>query len=235
MGRRVFITGVGRGLGRELARRWAARGDIVWGSTRTGVCDLGGDATPAGCVAIDLSDEASVTSGVADLRARTDAIDLLVNCAGLDARSFGLAKDHSGVFDVDAATFNAVLSVNVTGPMALTREALPLLRAGTDPMILNISSQLASMQVAGRKGRDATYCVSKAALNMLSVKTAAALRPEGIGVVMMHPGWVQTDMGGAAAPLTVDESVTAIVKTVDQLDFGDTGRFIRWDGGDHPW
>ena len=97
-------------------------------------------------MAIDLSDEASVTSGVADLRARTEAIDLLVNCAGLDARSFGLAKDHSGVFDVDAATFNAVLNVNVTGPMALTREALPLLRAGTDPMILNISSQLASMQ-----------------------------------------------------------------------------------------
>ena len=159
------------------------------------MCDLGGDATPAGCVAIDLSDEASVTSGVADLRERTEAIDLLVNCAGLDARSFGLAKDHSGVFDIDAATFNAVLNVNVTGPMALTREALPLLRAGTDPMILNISSQLGSMQVAGRKGRDATYCVSKAALNMLSVKTAAALSPEGIGVVMMHPGWVQTDMG----------------------------------------
>jgi NAD(P)-dependent dehydrogenase (short-subunit alcohol dehydrogenase family) len=77
--------------------------------------------------------------------------------------------------------------------------------------------------------------MSKAALNMLSVKTADALRPEGIAVVMLHPGWVQTDMGGASAPLTVAESADAIVRTVDALTLADSGRFVRWDGSDHPW
>lgn len=231
MARRVFITGVGRGLGRAIAEGLLAHCDEVWGSTRSGECDV----ALAGCVALDLSAEAGIVAGIANLTERVTALDLLINCAGLDARAFGQAKDASGPFDVAAATFNDILNVNVTGPMVLTREALPLLRAGTDPMILNISSQLGSMQVAARKGRDAAYCVSKAALNMLSVKTAAALRSEGIGVVMLHPGWVQTDMGGRAAPMTIVESVTSIVETIDTLSLDDTGRFIRWDGHDHPW
>lgn len=231
MGRRVLITGVGRGLGRAIAAGLLAQGDEVWGSTRTGECDL----AVAGCVALDLSDEASIVAGIADVSGRVAAIDLLINCAGVDGRAFGQAKDDSGPFDFDAGTFNALLNVNVTGPMAVTREAMPLLRAGTDPMIVNVSSQLGSMQVAARKGRDSAYCVSKAALNMLSVKTATALRVEGIGVVMLHPGWVQTDMGGPAAPMTIDESVGAIVDTLSMLIFADTGRFVRWDGHDHPW
>ncbi len=227
----MFITGVGRGLGRAIAAGLMAQGDDVWGSTRSGECDLG----PAGSVALDLRDEASIAAGIADLAGRVASIDLLINCAGADARAFGQPKGDSGPFDFDAATFNALLNVNVTGPMVVTREAMPLLRAGADPMIVNVSSQLGSMQVAARKGRDSAYCVSKAALNMLSVKTAAALRGEGIGVVMLHPGWVQTDMGGPAAPMSIDESVDAIIETLGSLTIADSGRFVRWDGHDHPW
>lgn len=102
-------------------------------------------------------------------------------------------------------------------------------------MIVNISSQLGSMQVAARKGRDTAYCVSKAALNMLSVKAAAALRHEGVGVVMLHPGWVQTDMGGEHAPMSIDDSSRDVVATLQALTLDDTGRFVRWDGRDHPW
>ena len=119
--------------------------------------------------------------------------------------------------------------------MVLTRELLPLLQRGTEPLVLNVSSQLGSMQVAASKGRDTVYCMSKAALNMLSVKSAAALRADGIAVVMLHPGWVQTDMGGSSAPLTIAESADSIVRTVDALTLADSGRFIQWDGSDHPW
>lgn len=184
---------------------------------------------------MDLADEASIVAGAVALADRLDGIDLLVNCAGVDARAFGGDEDHRGPFDIDAATMQSVMAVNVAGPMVLTRELMPLLRRGSSAVVLNVSSQLASMQVAATKGRDTVYCMSKAALNMLSVKTADALRPEGIAVVMLHPGWVQTDMGGPSAQLTIAESADAIVRTVDGLTLADTGRFIRWDGSDHPW
>ena len=112
---------------------------------------------------------------------------------------------------------------------------LPLLRAGRDAMVINVSSQLGSMALAQTMGADTVYNVSKAALNMLSLKTATAVRDDGIGVVMIHPGWVRTDMGGPSAALTVDESANAIVDTIESLSIEDSGRFIRWDGTDHPW
>ncbi|HAP76631.1 MAG TPA: SDR family oxidoreductase [Acidimicrobiaceae bacterium] len=226
----MVITGVGRGLGRALAQRWAER-DEVWGTTRTGTTDL----PLAGCLCIDLADEGSIVAGAAALRASVPGVDLLVNCAGVDARAFGAPEDPRGPFDVPAHMWKALFDVNVVGPMVFTRELLPLLRNGSQPLVVNVSSQLGSMQVAATKGRDTSYCVSKAALNMFSVKAAAELRPAGVGVVMLHPGWVQTDMGGRSAPLTIAESADAIVATVDALTLADSGRFIRWDGTDHPW
>ncbi len=195
--------------------------------------DLGGSL--AGCVALDLADESSIVAAASTLGGEIESLDLLVNCAGADARAFGAPESARGPFDFDATTFEAVMNVNVTGPMLVTRHMLPLVRRGTDPMIVNVSSQLGSMQVAARKGRDTAYCVSKAALNMLGVKSAEALRPDGVGVVMLHPGWVQTDMGGSGAPMTIEESSIAIVDTISELTIADTGRFIRWDGHDHPW
>lgn len=231
---KIFITGANRGLGLELARTWLGAGHEVWGSARTtdpaAFLALG----PAGAVTLDLGDEASIVAGFDALAPQIGSLDLLVNCAGLDARAFGI-EDPRGPFDVAAEHVNEVMRINATGPMLVTREALPLLRAGTNPMVLNVSSQLGSMQVAATKGRDTSYCVSKAALNMWSVKAAQALRDEGIAVVMLHPGWVSTDMGGPQAQLTPTESATSIVAAVASLTFEDTGRFIKWDGTDHPW
>lgn len=229
--RTILITGVGRGLGRELATRFAEHGHTVYGTTRTGDSPI----ELAGCMRLDLSDEPSIIAAIESLSGMVDGLDVLVNCAGADGRMFGADENARGPFDLDADTFNAVLDANVTGPMAVTREALPLLRLGNQSMIVNVSSQLGSMQVAARKGRDTAYCVSKAALNMLSVKTSAALEPEGIGVVMLHPGWVATDMGGSRADLSIDEAGAAIVDTIESLTLADTGRFVRWDGHDHPW
>ena len=196
-----------------------------------------GDA-PAGlvsCVELDLRDENSIVEAARHVEQEADGIDLLINSAGVDGRSFGASEDHRGPFDFDAGTFNAVFEVNVTGPMLVTRHLLFLLRQGDSPIVVNISSQLGSMQVAARKGRDTAYCVSKAALNMLSVKSASALRSTGIGVVMLHPGWIATDMGGPNAPLDVEGTSKTIASTIEGLTAEDSGRFVRWDGHDHPW
>lgn len=234
--RRVFITGANRGIGYELARRYIESGDRVWGAGRPGRTGRLRELQPAGVVEMDLEQESSVVAAMAELARGLDRLDLLINCAGVDARAFGDDPAAArGPFDLDAEVFTAVSRVNVTGPMVVTREAVDLLRRGPDALVLNVSSQLGSMEVGATMGRDTAYCVSKAALNMLSLKTADALRPDGVAVVMIHPGWVSTDMGGPSASLTPQQSAEAIQRTVDGLTLADSGRFIRWDGRDHPW
>jgi len=233
--RSVFITGANRGIGFELARQLVERGDQVWGSAREAAPAKLLSLNPAGTVQIDLADEASIVAGMASLAEQTSSIDWVINCAGIDARSTGGADNARGPFDLSAESFSAVSAVNVAGPMVVSREALPLLRAGTSPLLINISSQLGSMQFAVNAGSDTAYCVSKAALNMLTVKTAAALRGEEIAAVMVHPGWVSSDMGGVSAPITPVDSAAAMIATFDSLTLADSGRFITWDGRTHDW
>jgi NAD(P)-dependent dehydrogenase (short-subunit alcohol dehydrogenase family) len=229
--RNIVITGVNRGLGRELAQVFVENGDQVFGTFRTGALPTG----LAGSVAVDLADEQSIVTASAEITTLTSSVDLLINCAGADARSFGAPAGQRGPFDLDADVFNAVINTNATGPLLLTRHLLPLLQAGNEAMVVNVSSQLGSMKVAADFGSDTAYCVSKAALNMVSVKTAAALRPDGIGVVMLHPGWLNTDMGGPNAALDAADTSRVIAGTIDALSFADSGRFIQWDGTDHAF
>ncbi|MGH1493392.1 MAG: SDR family oxidoreductase [Acidimicrobiales bacterium] len=233
--RRVLITGANRGLGYELTKKFMESGDTVWAAGRPDRTGQVRELQPAGVVEMDMAEEGTIASAMAELAKELDGLDLLINCAGIDARAVGGSADARGPFDLDAATFTAVSVVNATGPMVVTKQALGLLRQGRNPLILNVSSQLGSMQIAADIGNDTSYCVSKAALNMLSVKTAAALKPEGIGVVMLHPGWVSTDMGGPSASLTPQQSAAAIHETVGNLSLDDTGTFINWDGTSHPW
>lgn len=229
--KRVFITGVNRGLGRGLATSYLDAGHTVFGSTRSGDVDL----PIAECVRIDVRDPDSIREGVAAVAAATDALDVLINSAGINAQAAGAAETEIGPLDVDPEAFSTVFDVNVTGPMMITRASLPLLRRGTDPVVVNISSQLGSMERAKHMGKGVAYSVSKAALNMLSVVTARELQPDGVGVVMIHPGWVRTDMGGSYATLTVEESAATIMATIGSLTLADTGRFMQWDARPHPW
>lgn len=232
---RVLITGANRGIGLELAASYIAAGAQVWGSARQARPEALEALQPAGVCQLDLTDEDSIVSGVAAVAADLDGLDLLINCAGLDARAYGADPNARGPFDVDGDAFTEVLRANTTGPMLVTREALPLLRAGNDPLVLNVSSQLGSLEVGATMGNDTVYCVSKAALNMWSVKAAASLRSDGIAIVMIHPGWVSSDMGGSSAPMSPAESASAIAATTAGLSLADSGRFIRWDGTDHPF
>lgn len=235
MERTILVTGANRGLGLHLVRHLINGGDHVWGAARQSdpqqLLELG----PAGAIQLDMADEASIIAGARALVSQVDHLDVLINCAGVDARAFGADPDRRGPFDLDIETTQQVLAVNVGGPMALTRELRSSLGAGTNPVVVNISSQLGSMDVAARVGNDTSYCISKAAMNMLTVKSAAAMRDEGVAVVSMHPGWVSTDMGGSAASLTPDESASTIVSTLAGLSLADTGTFVNWDGSPHPW
>ncbi len=229
------MTGANRGLGLELVRRLLADGHEVWGSARSADAPALSGLGPAGVLTLDLGSEASIDGALAALATQTDGLDVLINNAGIDARALGAPDDDRGPFALSPEVMLEVTRINAVGPMLVTRAARPLLRAGRDPLVVNVSSQLGSMQVAASKGRDTAYCVSKAALNMWTVKSAGALAADGITTVMVHPGWVKTDMGGASAALTPEASASAIVDTIGRLGRGDNGRFLTWDGADHPW
>ena len=180
-----------------------------------------------------MADEQSIETFAASVER---PVDILINNAAIDARSLGVPADDRGPFSLSAEHLVEQVRVNAAGPMVLTRALLPRLEEADGATVVNISSQQGSMwYAADHDGYDIGYSASKAALNAITVRTAALLEPSGITVVAVHPGWVRTDMGTSAAPLSGEESAAAILQTVSNLTIVDTGRFLNWDGTDHPW
>ncbi|RVT84304.1 SDR family NAD(P)-dependent oxidoreductase [Rhodobacteraceae bacterium CCMM004] len=213
---RVLITGAGRGIGAALARRLAADGHEVIGTVR--------GTPPDGWLACDVADPASVTAMAQAFGARP--LDLLVCNAGVY-----LDKGHALDTGYDADLWARTFAVNVTGVFLTVQALLPNLRAARGKVAV-ISSQMGSSQKAGGGGY--IYRASKAAATNLALNLAADLRGDGIAVGAWHPGWVQTDMGGAAADVTAVDAADGLAAEFARLSLETTGSFRTWDGRDHP-
>lgn len=230
---RILITGANRGIGFEFVRQLAERGDRVFATCR---CPDQADdlqmlanhnPEQISIAALDVTDQASIYASYRLIVKQTDSLDLLINNAGIFPRAERLGN-------LDADDILEAFRVNSVAPLMVAQRYINLLKVGTNPRIVSISSQLGSL-ARKRDGRDYSYCASKAALNMLTRTLAFGLREEGIIAVVMHPGWVQTDMGGANASLPPERSVAGLLKVIDQLTMKDTGCFLQWDGGELPW
>lgn len=237
-GRNVFITGAGRGLGLGLAQHFAAAGDRVIGAVRSPESAPELAAIADNVVQLDVTDRPSIETIAASL-SELGHLDVLVNNSGIDSRALGGSREAAGIHDLDPDYFMGQIEVNAVGPMLVTRALTALLTArppgGEPAIIMNVSSQLGSMVVGDTGGRDVGYNASKAALNMITVKTAVALGDRGVCTICVHPGWVQTDMGGSTAAVTIDESASGLKSVIDNLTMADNGRFLCWDGSEHPW
>ncbi len=229
----VCITGVSRGIGKGLARAYLERGDRVFGAVRDvnapGVKELQSEfAQTFTPVNMDVSDRASVDNAAGEIARHTDAIDLLINNAGM-----AVTPDEKTIEDINEDDVQRVFNVNTLGPLRTVQALLQLLRKGTDPKVVMISSSAGSISGQGG-GRGVPYCVSKGALNMLSKLLYFHCRDEGMAIVALHPGWVRTDMGGSGGALSVEESVQGMMKVIDQqttespiyVDY--TGREMAW-------
>jgi NAD(P)-dependent dehydrogenase (short-subunit alcohol dehydrogenase family) len=228
----VVITGANRGLGLALAQQYVSTGAHVIGGCRKpdkahALGEIGAEIH-----SLDTSSDASIIAFAAAIGERP--VDVLINNAGIDARAIGADDEARGALDVTAEQFLAVINVNAVGPMRLVQLLAGNLRAAHG-MVANITSQVGSLEVAQRLGRDASYNSSKAALNMLTVKQSQAFRSDGVVVVCMHPGWVRSDMGGKGADLEPAEAASGIARVLAKLTIDDTGSFLRWDGSVHPW
>ena len=232
--RHALVTGANRGLGLEFVRQLLARGDRV-----VATCRHPGKATALNALAgehpgrlhvlpLDVADPRAITELQRELALLADddeRLDLLVNGAGVlhSGERFGR---------VGAANLDDSFRTNAMGPFLLTQALAPRLADGA--RVANITSQLGSIAATNRFGTP-SYAISKAAQNMATAQLAAALRPRGIVVVALHPGWVQTDMGGSGATVSPQESVDGLLRVIDGLGDADSGRFLDWRGQSLPW
>jgi len=232
---RVMVTGGNRGLGLEFVRQCLTRGDLVFAGCRNpgNAVDLQAlSVTHPGQLAIltlDVTDEVTIDASVEAMRSQVDGLDLLINNAGAYPRG-------ETPITLNATTMLQAFHLNSVAPMIVAQRCLDLLRSGNHPKIVNISSKMGSLwwkEIEG--GGDYSYCSSKAALNMLTRILALDLRPDGIIVVALNPGWVQTDMGGSSADLTPTESVRGMLGVIERLTKADTSKFFTWEGQEHPW
>ena len=231
--RNVLVTGANRGIGLEYVRQLLARGDHVIATARHPaqahelnrlVAEHPGRLHVLPLDVMDSKAEAEIAREL-PLVLGDEPLHLLINNAGLlhSGERFG---------HVPAANLEDSFRTNAMGPFLLTQAVAPRLADGAK--VVNMSSQLGSIANATRFGTP-TYCITKAALNMATRLLAAALADRGIVVVSVHPGWVQTDMGGAQAPVPPEKSVAGLLRVIDGLAAHDSGGFRDWQGETLPW
>ena len=224
----VFITGANRGLGLEFARQYAAAGWRVIATSRTpDKADALKALGPRVSVhRLDVADLAATAALGRTLAAET--IDVLIANAGIS-----VARDMTAeTVSAGADAWERTLRVNALAPLALAGAFhAPVVRSEQRKMIA-ITSRLGSMG-ANSDGGLYAYRSSKAALN--AMWRSFALDHADVIAVLLHPGWVRTDMGGPGALLDPEQSVAGLRRVIANLGKADSGRFYHYDGSPIPW
>jgi NAD(P)-dependent dehydrogenase (short-subunit alcohol dehydrogenase family) len=222
----VFITGASRGLGLEFARQYAHAGWRVIATCRDPGC-AGKMAGLPGVEAhtLDVTDFGWMSHLAAKLRGTP--IDLLLCNAGVmgGAQEFG---------QVETNDFSATLNVNVIAPLMLAQLFVSHVEESKGRTMAFLSSRMGSIADNGSGGYY-IYRAAKAGLNAVVKSLSVDLEPRAIKAVALHPGWVKTDMGGSAAPLSPEDSVKGLRRVLDGLKRPQSGKFLSYDGEEIPW
>ena len=231
----ALITGANKGLGLEVARQLGKQGLVVVLGSRneakgaTAAAELRKQGIDAYAVKLDVTNQDDVAALPAFIKDKFGRLDVLVNNAGV-------AEWHAD----DVESFRRTFETNVLGVAAVTYALLPLLQASPAGRIVNHSSVLGSLTSLQKKPEMfgnfviPAYTASKAALNGFTVALAHKTRGTALKVNSAHPGWVQTDLGGAKAPMkVVDGAKTAVTLATLPAD-GPTGQFFHM-GDPLPW
>jgi NAD(P)-dependent dehydrogenase (short-subunit alcohol dehydrogenase family) len=227
----VLITGANKGIGHEVARQLAAKGfHVIVGArnakagrkTADAITKQSGKAT---FLEIDVADNDSVTSAAREFSNIEDHLDVLVNNAGI------IVDGDNAILEINDDLFRKTLETNTLGALRVTRAFAPLLRKSKAPRVINVSSGGGQL-TGGADGWAPAYCVSKTALNGVTVQLAAALPTFAVNSVC--PGWVRTEMGGENASRSVEEGADTIVWLASEAPQDLTGKFVR-DRKEIPW
>jgi NAD(P)-dependent dehydrogenase (short-subunit alcohol dehydrogenase family) len=230
--RSVLVTGANRGLGLEFVRQYAQAGWKTYASCRSPKAAKELKALQdqqAGRITIltlDVADASSVGKAAGQLRG--EPIDLLLNNAGVGSPP----AQKIGSFDY--AAWSKVLDANVLGPARMTEAFVENVAKSRDKRIVTITSRMGSI-ADNSSGGSYAYRSSKAGVNAVMKSFSIDLAPRGITCVVVHPGWVRTDMGGAGGKLAPAESVKSLVALIAGLSPADSGKFFNVDGEELPW
>jgi len=218
---RTVVIGANRGIGLELTRRFSARGDEVIAVCR----DTSVELERLG-VEVRTSIDVGYDAAMAPLAHALDGrdIDILVHNAGILTRET--------LDDLDFSRMRKQFEVNTLGPLRVVKALLENLRQGSKVAI--VSSRVGSMGDNGNGGNYG-YRMSKSAVNMAGVNLSIDLKPRGIAVFLLHPGYVQTELTGGTGNVTADVSAKGLIERIDTLDLSDTGTFWHAQGEQLPW
>jgi len=238
----ALVTGCSRGVGLALVSELVKNNYKVFATCRSpgSASQLTALLTSLGQSAatrLDVTDEGSLQEAYKTVREGTDRLDLVINNAGIATK----AHPVESCISADPVEMTHIFATNVAGVVRTTQVFLPLLKASPRPRVINVSSGLGSItqcqqpSPGSRVGQVISYRVSKAALNMATVTMSQEI-PE-VDFLLVHPGWVQTDMGsagGRSAPVSPGESAAGIVRLATE-DGRRSGVFVDWQGQEVPW
>ena len=227
----ILITGAARGLGLAMTGQLLDRGCRISALVRApsgGLEQLRArHGERLGIYVGDVSDEASIRSVFADLGQRVDALDAIINNAVIYLDS------APNIEAVDLSICARTFEVNSVGPLRIVQHSLPLLRKGRRKLIVNVSSEAGSIGDCRRKTEFA-YCMSKSALNMGSKLLQNYLAPEGIRVLVLHPGWFNSS-GEGPAPISAEQAAVKVLETISKPHGVGEPMYVGPDGSPLPW
>ena len=225
----VLITGANRGIGLEFTQQYATDGWRVLACCRnpqsaSALQSIAKSNTNIEIFTLDVADFAQIDALA--LQLKNISIDLLINNAGVyPSSSFG---------DVNYDAFAEGFKINSMAPLKIAEAFVQHITRSQLKKIATLSSKMGSLD-DNTSGESYSYRCSKTAVNMVMKSLSVDLKPYGISVVTLHPGWVQTDMGGSNAMINTQTSVTGLRNVIADLNLQNTGRFIAYDGKQINW
>ena len=227
----VVITGANRGLGLGFVKNYLAKNVNVVSTTRD----------------LKRSKELLAIKERFPNNLEIFELDLLKESAGYTVANFlgdrpidiliinaGVGSNNQYLQAVSPKPWMEVLKVNLIAPLMVTQSIIDNVKKGSDKKIYFLSSQLGSI-ADNTSGGMYIYRSSKTGLNQVVKSLSVDLKPQGITVVSLHPGWVKTDMGGPNAPVSIDESIEGMMNVIETTNINDSGRFLNFDGKELSW
>jgi len=228
----ILITGASKGLGYSLTELYLSQGYFVIATYRKNLGNLENLKGNSNLLhsLMDISDENSVKEAYESIKEKVDHIDILINNAAIY-----LEDKSKTIEDVDIEKVIQTLNTNSVGPLRVLKYFYPLVEKSTKKLIINISSEAGSISNCWRD-REYGYCMSKSALNMLSMILQNYGKNKGVKVLAIHPGWMRTDMGGPDADISSKESAEGIFKlSLKDWDVNDKNIYMDYTGEIMSW